>query len=147
MSVTDIVYLVAGAAIPTFIFSWLATFGIRAGGAIAEIPVVVRDGPLQGDRRCGIEIDHQRRFTRAGGCGEVGDEAGDAADDLELVGHVTVDILEIATRPRRVAADEECAEQRTVVGALVRGVDRGPPRPVAILVPRAATAEPGDESE
>ena len=57
MSVTDIVYLVAGAAIPTFIFSWLATFGIR------------RLAPRWGlvDRPGGERKQHQRVTPLGGG--------------------------------------------------------------------------------
>ena len=57
MNVTDIVYLVAGSAIPTFIFSWLLTFGIR------------RMAPRWGlvDRPGGERKQHQRVTPLGGG--------------------------------------------------------------------------------
>src|SRR5690606_6534184 len=57
----------------------------------------------------------------------------EGADQVEAVGNVAVDVLEVAAGALGVAVFEELAKQGAEGGVLVRRVDGRPPRVVALL--------------
>ena len=68
-------------------------------------------------------------------------------DQIEPVGDVAVDILEIATRAVRLAIDEKCAEEGAEVCPLIIGIDGRPPRPITTLTPDTEPSQTRDENE